>query len=138
MDERLKKIIEDGDEIRRKHAKSQSDLEESKRKKQAAIDKRYKSQAKLWAAKNFFDLVKKADHDGPGSLYFSDYQSHLINNEDNIPVKFLIDEIKKIDGIRVESTYHQFKLNYDGPSYDAHYSYTVKWRPDPPNRSRDY
>lgn len=137
MDERLKKIIDKTDQEQTRYEKELRKEEEKKRKAQEIENENFRQEAKIWVEENLFSLIAKADR-GERSLHFSGYiyDSHT-NYGCKIPAKFLIEEIKKIDGLIVTEYYNKEDICYDGPSYPAHYSYEVTWRPKKDNR-RNY
>lgn len=137
MDERLKKIINKTDQEQSEYEERLRQEEEKKRKVQEIKDKNFRQEAKNWVEENLFALIERADHGG-GSLHFSEYiYAAETNYGCKIPAKFLIEEIKKIDGLIVTEYYNKEDICYDGPSFPAHRSYDVTWRPKKDNR-RNY
>jgi hypothetical protein len=131
MDERLKKIIEDSDLIRQKASRKLQEEEEQKRLKQNIQNEYSKAQAVIWVKENIFSLIEKADREGEFQLDFSGYcYSDSTNYGCKIPAHFLIAEIKKIDGLIIEENYSREDICYDGPSFPAHWTYIVRWRPE--------
>lgn len=129
MDERLKKIINKTNLERENYeAKLNKEKEHARRIKENQ-DKKLRKEAKIWVELNIFNLIEKADR-GCGYLYFTEHCSDIYNNyKSEIPAQFLIEEIKKIDGLNVEE-YHNAELSdHDGPGHPAYYSYEVTWRP---------
>lgn len=130
MDKRLQEIIDEGNEIRSKQRNIEAEKKEAARKEREAENKKFKSKAKLWVSANIFNLIKEADHKGKNSLYFSDVGHDVANRGSGIPSFYLIEEIRRIDGLKIESTSVDALNSHDGPGWDAHTDYRVLWRPD--------
>jgi len=131
MDERLKNIIEQTDQIRAESARKLQELEEERRRAQQIKNEQDRQAAAIWVKENIFSLIEKADRSSEPYLYFSDWvYNDKINYGCKIPARFLIAEIRKIDGLRIEENFNHEQNCYDGPSNPDYWSYYVKWRPE--------
>jgi hypothetical protein len=135
MDDRLKNIIAKGDKARQDAHLAQQKRDEEKRQAEHLQSLKYEREAAEWVSENIFNLIEDADNRGQGLLYFCDIgYGKPPNFGAKVPAKYLVEQIKKIDGLKVTSAYHEADIQYDCPSYPAHHSYEVRWRPEKPNR----
>lgn len=130
MDEKLKNIITETDRIRDESARKLREQEEEKRQIQRIKDEQDRQAAVVWVKENIFALIETADRSGSQYLYFTEWGFGEVNYGCKIPPRFLIAEISKIDGLRVETNYVREEVNYDGPSNPNYCSYYIKWRPE--------
>ena len=104
MDNRIKEAIERANEIKENERVRQVKLQEEKFRAQEKADKLLIPLAKKWVENNILDKIEQAEIHNEKSIHLGFYnsQAELIND---IPLRVIIREIEKINGLRVRSEY---------------------------------